>query len=124
MYFRVVRDHSFARICFQAASVAEVEIRASKEGAENDPSTERSRLIRAIDAQLEMVGLLEKRAEERAILAKARSRGLPHAQDIDKFIRYEAHLDRMLYRAMDQLERRQRRRKGEKVPPPLNVRLA
>jgi hypothetical protein len=35
----------------------------------------------------------------------------------DKFIRYEAHLDRQLYRAMDQLERLQRQHRGETVPP-------
>jgi len=39
----------------------------------------------------------------------------------DKLLRYEAHLDRHLDRAMDQLERLQRRRKGEIVPPPLNI---
>ena len=38
-----------------------------------------------------------------------------------KLLRYEAHLDRQLYRAMDQLERLQRQRRGEKVPPPLNI---
>jgi hypothetical protein len=41
----------------------------------------------------------------------------------DKLLRYEAHLDRQLYRAMDQLERLQRQRKGENVPPPINVNL-
>ena len=34
-----------------------------------------------------------------------------------------ADLDRQLYRAMDQLERRQRQRRGENVPPPLNAKL-
>ncbi|MGA2920753.1 MAG: hypothetical protein ABSE28_06585 [Candidatus Sulfotelmatobacter sp.] len=41
----------------------------------------------------------------------------------NKLLRYEAHLDRQLYRAMDQLERLQRQRRGEKVPPPLNINL-
>ena len=35
----------------------------------------------------------------------------------------ESHLDRVLNRAMDQLDRLQRQRKGEKVPPPLNINL-
>jgi hypothetical protein len=37
--------------------------------------------------------------------------------------RYEGHLDRQRYRAMDQLERLQRQRRGENVPPPLNINL-
>jgi hypothetical protein len=41
----------------------------------------------------------------------------------NKLLRYEAHLNRQLYRAMDQLERLQRQRRGEKVPPPLNINL-
>ena len=36
---------------------------------------------------------------------------------------YAVHLDRQLYRAMDQLERLQRQRRGEAVPPPLNINL-
>ena len=35
----------------------------------------------------------------------------------------EFHLDRELFRALDQLERLQRQRKGENVPPPLNLNL-
>jgi len=54
---------------------------------------------------------------------EARSLHVPPADVTDKLIRYEAHMDRQLYRAMDQLERLQRQRKGENVPPPLNVRL-
>lgn len=40
-----------------------------------------------------------------------------------KFLRYEAHLHRQLCRAIDQLERLQRQRQGETVPPPLNINL-
>jgi len=54
----------------------------------------------------------------------ARSFTLPSAVATDKLLRYEAHLDRQLYRAMDQLERQQRQRRDENVPPPpLNVNL-
>src|SRR5437588_873621 len=53
--------------------------------------------------------------------AEARSFSLPPVDAADKLLRYEAHLDRQLYRAMDQLERLQRHRRGEKVPPPLNI---
>ena len=57
----------------------------------------------------------------RELDAQLRSLALPDEAATDKVLRYETHLDRQLYRAMDQLERLQRRRKGENVPPPLNV---
>ena len=38
-------------------------------------------------------------------------------------VRYETTIERQLYRAVDQLERLQRVRGGEIVPPPINVQL-
>ena len=61
--------------------------------------------------------------EDLARDAEARSFSLPPADATDKLLRYETHLDRQLYRAMDQLERLQRQRRGENVPPPLNINL-
>lgn len=43
------------------------------------------------------------------------------AQAIARILRYEPMLHRQLNRAMDQLERLQRRLKGEAVPPPANA---
>ncbi|MFZ3263216.1 MAG: hypothetical protein WA172_04400 [Terriglobales bacterium] len=48
---------------------------------------------------------------------------MPRAEVTGKLIRYESHVDKQLYRAMDQLERTQWLRRGEVVPPPLNVNL-
>ncbi len=48
---------------------------------------------------------------------------LPTTDATDKILRYETHFDRQLYRAMDELERLQRQRRGETVPPPLNINL-
>lgn len=79
-----------------------------------------------IDKQLSLIGVLEEHELERQKLqrdAQARSFSLPPADTIDTVLRYEAHLDRQLYRAMDQLERLQRQRKGENIPPPLNINL-
>ena len=53
--------------------------------------------------------------------AEGRGLSLPSAEATNKLLRYESHLDRELYRAMDQLERLQRQRKGENVPPPLKL---
>ena len=61
--------------------------------------------------QLERIRSLQEYATEREKLApdaEARSFSLPPTDATDKLLRYEAHLDRQLYRAMDQLERQQR----------------
>jgi len=93
--------------------------------AENN-ATRREFVIGLIDRRSEMLEWLREHAEKNLRMeldAKARSLALPDRAATDTLLRYETHLDRQLYRAMDELERRQRRRKGENVPPPLNVNL-
>jgi CRISPR/Cas system-associated endonuclease Cas1 len=83
-------------------------------------------VIAFIENRLETLSVFKGYALERenlAVDAEARRFSLPTADATDKLLRYEAHLDRQLYRAMDQLERLQRQRRGENVPPPLNVNL-
>lgn len=43
------------------------------------------------------------------------------ADPLGKLARYEAHLERCLYRALHELERLQRRRQGEQTPAPVAV---
>jgi CRISPR/Cas system-associated endonuclease Cas1 len=79
-----------------------------------------------IDDYLEEISELRRKVTIREDLARdaeARRFSLRPADATDKLLRYEAHLDRQLYRAMDQLERLQRQRRGENVPPPLNINL-
>lgn len=45
---------------------------------------------------------------------------LPEPQ-LTKLLRYETAIERQLYKAINQLERLQRQRSGEPVPPPINV---
>ncbi|MCX6899318.1 MAG: hypothetical protein NT105_11495 [Verrucomicrobia bacterium] len=49
---------------------------------------------------------------------------LPSVETLDKILRYETTLERQLYRAMHELERLQRMRKGENVPPPLTMEVS
>lgn len=49
---------------------------------------------------------------------------LPSAAELDKILRYETKLERQLYRALAQLERVQRMRRGEALPAPLSVDLS
>ena len=49
---------------------------------------------------------------------------LPSGEVLDKILRYETKLERQLFRAMAQLERVQRMRRGETIPAPLSVEVA
>jgi hypothetical protein len=49
---------------------------------------------------------------------------LPHPAVLDKILRYETKLERQLYRAINQLERLQRMRRGEAGPPPLTMEVS
>lgn len=52
-----------------------------------------------------------------------RGASIPMGDAMDRILRYERHAERQLYRAMDQLERLQRRRRGESLPPPLKIEI-
>jgi hypothetical protein len=93
---------------------------------EKEAEKKRVAVVALIDYQLEKIRTFKDYALEREKLtgdAEALSFSLPPAEATHKLLRYEAHLDRQLYRAMDQLERLQRQRRGENVPPPLNINL-
>ena len=49
---------------------------------------------------------------------------LPSGEILEKILRYETKLERQLFRAMAQLERVQRMRRGEAIPAPLSVEVA
>jgi hypothetical protein len=48
---------------------------------------------------------------------------IPKGENLDRILRYETAIERNLGRSIDRLDRLQRRRKGESVPPPVSVRL-
>ena len=87
----------------------------------------RDQLLTAIDRLLEQYGWQERTATEREEAeesARQAAAVLPSADTLDKILRYETTLDRQLYRAMNELERQQRRRQGETVPPPLTMEVS
>jgi hypothetical protein len=53
---------------------------------------------------------------ERQHLEVASARLLPHPDEIDKIIRYEAHLGRQLYQALHELEAMRAARRGQPTP--------
>ena len=48
---------------------------------------------------------------------------VPSKQDLDRLLRYEGAIERQFYKALNQLERLQRRRSGDSVPAPVEVDL-
>jgi hypothetical protein len=124
-------DCLFALACrYAGPPETKMEDRPSEKVLDKQTDTDKERadfVVALIDNQLERISALKGHALEReklAVEAEARSFSLPPADATDKLLRcYEAHLDRQLYRAMDQLERLQRQRRGEEVPPPLNINL-
>ena len=117
-------DEPFATVCLQAASLAAGGKSTPSSDVGDEPIKTRALVLEAINVRREMISMFEKRAEERVSLAEARCLSLPSADAIDKHIRYGAPVDRALYRAMGELERKQRQRGGENVPPPLNINLS
>ncbi len=65
-----------------------------------------------------------KEKEQLELDATVSSLALPSKEVIEKILRYETAIERQLYRAIDQLERLQRGRKGEAIPPPVNLRVS
>ena len=53
---------------------------------------------------------------ERQHLELASARLLPHPADLDKIIRYEAHLSRQLFYALHELEAMRAGRRGDRAP--------
>ena len=65
---------------------------------------------------------VEKR-EQLAFSAQTLSLNIPPRNIMDTLIRYESSILRQFYKAMNELERIQRRRKGEFVPTTLNIEI-
>jgi hypothetical protein len=124
-------DYSFAMFCYCCGSQKELEDRPSERVVDEKDVNEKRDVTHEliaclIDGRLNRISKLKEDVTERenlALDAEARHFSLPPADATDKILRYEAHLDKQLYRAMDQLERLQRQRRGENVPPPLNINL-
>ncbi len=78
-------------------------------------------LVRPSDTMVPHMGryLREKSEPERE--AEQIGRSLPPTDVSNKILRYGTALNRELYRALSELERLQRRRRGDTVPPPIKV---
>jgi len=85
---------------------------------------QRERVLGRIRGRMNLYKMLQEKCEEREEKeesARQAAEILPESEVLDKILRYEGKLERQLYRAMNQLERLQRRRNGEVVPPPITM---
>ena len=105
---------------FREKQSASVEGLSEEEAKEIRPQP----VLMFIDEKLEEYARLSEQREERENKdewARQAADVLPSAKVLDKILRYEGALERQLYRALLQLERLQRRREGENVPPPVTM---
>jgi len=87
---------------------------------ESDLKSTREKALKEIAdqiAELEIGRWLSVGRESLRCSAQRSALSLPSSEDADRLLRYETAIKRQLYRAMDQLERLQRQRKGDFVPP-------
>ena len=81
------------------------------------------RAIRTLEAAIASYKLLGESATPISMKMAVGQYVIPNGDDLEKILRYETTIDRSLDRALDRLERLQRRRMGEAVLPPVSVRL-
>jgi hypothetical protein len=78
-------------------------------------------LIASEREQLEAMLVVAVESESREMEIKLATLALPPDRAMERILRYETAIERQLYRALSQLERLQRQRKGEPAPPVTKV---
>jgi hypothetical protein len=87
----------------------------------------RDKALAFVDRKVDSLYLSKERCvedEEHEDASRDAASVLPSGEELDKILRYETKLERQLYRAMAQLERVQRMRRGEAIPAPLSVEVS
>ncbi len=108
----------------QTAETAEEE--REREGYAS-PAKCRERILEEIDEEIRR---LKRDQKARASIEARRTqleilrRNIPDAPGLDRLLRYEASLERSFDRTLSQLERLQRMRRGQAVPPPIEVNVS
>jgi hypothetical protein len=90
-----------------------------------DAEAERASVIALLTTKVALIYLESrpKREFEPAFNLACDRQAIPDQDIMDQILRYESAIERELGHALDRLERLQRRRQGETVPPPVSVRL-
>ena len=69
------------------------------------------------------IARLEKQKETNRLRLQVMKKlgNIPSKDELDRLLRYEGSIERQLYKALNQLERMQRLRAGDDVPPPVEL---
>ena len=92
-----------------------------------DRAKDKAKVLGLIEREMHRLLLVEEECERREAAEEQTRQAaavLPTGPVVDRILRYETALERQLYRAMNQLERLQRRRQGEHVPAPVAIQTA
>jgi hypothetical protein len=111
-------------MCFHVSNVPEEE--RVREGY-GSPEQSKDAMLRKIKDEIRRLRFLEKEnasVETKRMELEFESRNVPDALSLERLLRYEASLERAFDRALSQLERLQRIRHGQSVPPPINVNIS
>lgn len=84
--------------------------------------TQKEKILAYLDREIRQLSWSEARCEEREAQeeqARQAAATLPSLEVLEKIQRYETKLERQIFRAMAQLERLQRMRRGEVLPAPV-----
>ena len=103
-----------------SATIAKHETKA---GDNSDCDQRTKVMVEFIDAEIERLTELEKAmaaANRQRIDYKLSAAIIPGQEVTDRLLRYETHLSREIDRILNRLERLQRRRKGQPLPPRLD----
>lgn len=65
----------------------------------------------------------EKENNKLALQVKKKLGSIPESHELDRLLKYEGSIEKQFYKAINQLERLQRIRKGDNVPAPVNIDL-
>jgi len=65
----------------------------------------------------------EKQKISLALQVKKMLGSIPEGKELERLLKYEGSIERQFYKAIDQLERLQRLRRGDTVPPPVSIDL-
>ncbi|MBI3895518.1 MAG: hypothetical protein HY313_06270 [Acidobacteria bacterium] len=95
--------------------------------ASKNTKKRKERILKILDEErerLEQMRDMSCKEESLEVESQLARLSLPDKEETDKLLRHETALDRQLYRAMNQLERLQRMRRGETVPPPISLEIS
>jgi hypothetical protein len=111
-------------LCESYATIARQPVRS---GDENMEAELKRMLVAPLETMIELLTMLEKalETEDRRRLEHMSSAAvIPGPEDSDRLMRCEAHRSREIERILNRLDRLQRIRKGQPVPPEVDVNIS